>query len=521
MALRSAETFGSVTALIDGGRRWTYTDVGAAVRGAIAAAIALGIEKGDRVGLWGPNTSEWIFAALGVLGAGGILVPLNTRWSGEEIGYALQKADASALFVSQGFLGLDQIGSLRAAAPALRATEIVVTLEGEVAGGHTFDEFLALGSTTPREQVEASVAGISPDDPSDIMFTSGTTGRPKGVVLRHGASLQVYNSLADLETLRPGDVFLIIPPFFHCFGYKAGWMACLLKGVTMIPQKVFEVGEVIQRIQNDKVSVILGPPTVFTDILHDRRLTQIDCSSLRVSCPSAASVPVELVRRLSSELGFDVVLNAYGLTECHGAVSMCHAGDEPELVANFSGPPIEGCEVKIVDDNGAELAANTQGEVLVRGYNLMTEYYDDLEATAEAIDGEGWLHTGDIGFLNEIGYLKITDRKKDMIITGGFNVYPAEVERVILLDNSIGEAAVVAAPDQRMGEIGIAFVVPRPGNTIDVQALLAHLRGSLAAYKLPREVRVVDSLPRNASMKVLKHVLRAELRHEMEPADIQ
>jgi len=516
MALASAEIFGPATALIDGERRWTFAEFGETVRGAIAGAIALGVEKGNRVGLWGPNTSEWIAAALGVLGAGGILVPLNTRWSGEEIGYALRKADASALFVSQGFLGLDQIGSLRSAVPALRATDTVITLEGEVAGGRTFDEFLSLGAATSREQVEAAVAGISPEDPSDIMFTSGTTGRPKGVVLRHGASLRVYNSLADLETLRPGDVFLIIPPFFHCFGYKAGWMACLLRGVTMIPQKVFSVEEALDRIQNDRVSVILGPPTIFTDIMHSPMLAHIDYSSLRVSCPSAASVPVELVKRLSSDLGFDVVLNAYGLTEAHGAVSMCHPGDDPELVANFAGPPIEGCEVKIVGDNGSKLAPNEQGEVLVRGYNLMTEYYGDPEATDEAIDDEGWLHTGDIGFLNEIGYLKITDRKKDMIITGGFNVYPAEVERVLLLDETVGEVAVVAAADERMGEIGIAFVVPRPGNAIDADALLVHARKLLAAYKLPREIRIVESLPRNASMKVLKHLLRAQLRAEAE-----
>ncbi len=521
MALASAERFGSATALIDGERRWTYNEFGETVRGAMAAAIGLDIEKGDRIGLWGPNTSEWIFAALGILGAGGILVPLNTRWSGEEIGYALEKADVSALFVSQGFLGLDQVGSLRTAAPSLRATDTVVTLEGEVAGGRTFGDFLSLGEDVSREQVEASIARIRPEDTSDIMFTSGTTGRPKGVVLRHGTSLQVYNSLADLETLRPGDVYLIIPPFFHCFGYKAGWMACLLKGVTMIPQKVFDVEQVLDRIENDKVSVILGPPTVFTDILHSPRLAQIDASSLRVSCPSAASVPVELVRRLSSELGFDVVLNAYGLTEAHGAVSMCHPGDDPELVANFAGPPLVGCEVKIIDDNGAELDANEQGEVLVRGYNLMAGYYEDPGATAEAIDADGWLHTGDIGFLNEIGYLKITDRKKDMIITGGFNVYPAEVERVLLLDHNVGEVAVVAAPDDRMGEIGIAFVVPRPGATIDPDALIAHASKSLAAYKVPRHVLIVESLPRNASMKVLKHLLRAQLRAEVQPAEIR
>lgn len=512
MALTNAQKFASVTALIEGERRWTYADFGETVRVAIGAALALGIKKGDRVGLWGPNTSEWIYAALGILGAGGILVPLNTRWSGEEIAYALDKVDASALFVSQGFLGLDQLGSVRAVAPLLRATGTVVTLEGEVEGGRTFGEFLSLGAATSRGNVERSVAAISPEDPSDIMFTSGTTGRPKGVVLRHGTSLQLYDSLADLETLRPGDVYLIIPPFFHCFGYKAGWMACLLKGVTMIPQKVFVVDEVLDRIQNEKVSVVLGPPTVFTDILHSPRLLEIDCSSLRVSCPSAASVPVELIRRLSGELGFDVVLNAYGLTEAHGAVSMCHPGDDPELVANFAGPPLAGCEIKIVDGEGEELAANQQGEVLVRGYNLMTEYYEEPLATAEVIDAEGWLHTGDIGILNEVGYLKITDRKKDMIITGGFNVYPAEVERVLLLDDNVGEAAVVAALDDRMGEVGIAFVVPRPDTTIDGAALLTRARQSLAGYKVPREVRIVESLPRNASMKVLKHVLRAQLR---------
>jgi HIP---CoA ligase len=519
MALASAERFGPATALIDAERQLTYTVFGETARSAIAAAMALGIEKGDRVGLWGPNTSEWIFAALGVLGAGGILVPLNTRWSGEEIGYALDKADASALFVAQGFLGFDQVGSLRVAAPALRATDLVVALEGEVAGGRTFGEFLRLGAAIPREQVEDSVAGISPEDPSDIMFTSGTTGRPKGVVLRHGASLRLYDSLAELETLRPGDVYLIIPPFFHCFGYKAGWMACLLRGVTMIPQKVFEVEQVLDRIQNDKVSVILGPPTIFADILYSPRLGQIDYGSLRVSCPSAATVPVELVRRLSSELGFDVVLNAYGLTEAHGAVTMCHPGDDPELVANFAGPPLPGCEVMIVDESGAELPANEQGEVLTRGYNLMTEYYRDPEATAEAIDAEGWLHTGDIGLLNEIGYLKITDRKKDMIITGGFNVYPAEVERVLLLDDHVGEAAVVAAPDDRMGEVGIAFVVPRSGHSIDIEALRTLVTKSLAGYKTPREIRIVDSLPRNGSMKVLKHLLRARLRDERASTD--
>jgi acyl-CoA synthetase (AMP-forming)/AMP-acid ligase II len=312
-------------------------------------------------------------------------------------------------------------------------------------------------------------------------------------------------------TMGPGDVDLVIPPFFHCFGYKAGWMVCFMRGATIIPQKVFDVDEVLDRIEEEKVSFILGPPTIYTDILHSPRLPDTDISSLRVSCPSAASVPVELVKRLSSDLGFDIVLSAYGLTEAHAIVSICRPGDDPEMVANTAGQPLDGVEVKVVGASGEELPTGEQGEVLVRGNNLMTGYYEDPEATAQAIDSDGWLHTGDIGFLNDANYLKITDRKRDMIITGGFNVYPAEIERVLLLDGNVGEAAVVAGPDERMGEVAIAFVIPRPGKMIEVDALLALASEYLAKYKVPREVRVVDSLPRNASMKVLKHQLREEL----------
>ena len=509
-----AEKFGDTLALIDGERRWTYTELGADVRRSIAAAIALGIEPGDRVGLWGPNTSEWIFSALGILGAGAYLVPLNTRWSGDEIAYSLQKADASALFASQGFLGLDQIGSVAEAAPGLRALENVVVLEGATPGAKSFEEFLALGVGVSDAVVDERLAGIQPEDPADVMFTSGTTGRPKGVILRHGASLQLYGWMGTLQTMAPGDVNLVIPPFFHCFGYKAGWLSTFLKGATVIPQKVFNAEEVLQHIQDDKVSVILGPPTIYTDLLNHPRLHEFDISSLRVSCPSAATVPVELVHRIRDDLGFDIVLNAYGITEAHATVSMAGPGADPELVANFAGPIIPGCEVKIVDDDGNELPVGEQGEVLVRGYNIMTGYYEDPEATAEAIDEDGWLHTGDIGLFNDVGWIKITDRKKDMIITGGFNVYPAEIERVILLDDTVGEAAVVAAPDERMGEVGVAFVQPRPGKTVDVDALMAHVKGALAKYKVPREIRVVESLPRNASMKVLKYQLRDELRAE-------
>ena len=512
MVLDSAERYGAVTALIDGDRRWTYTELGTTVRRAIRATIALGIQPGDRVGLWAPNTSEWIIAALGILGSGALLVPLNTRWTGDEIAYSLEKADAAALFVAQGFLGLDQVGSVREVAPDLRALATIVTLEGHAPGARTFDEYMALAEKVDDAGVDARLANIGPEDPCDVMFTSGTTGRPKGVILRHGTSMELYGWMGTMMTMRPGDVDLVVPPFFHCFGYKAGWLTSFMRGVTVIPQKVFDVDEVFDHIENDKVSIYLGPPTIYTDLLNSPRLASADVSSLRVSCPSAASVPVELVKRLKSDLGFDIVLNAYGLTEGHAIVTMCRPQDDPEMVANTAGQTLEGIELKVIDDDGAALPPGEQGEVLVRGFNLMTGYYEDPDATAEAIDDEGWLHTGDIGFLNDQGYLKITDRKKDMIITGGFNVYPAEIERVLLLDENVGEAAVVAGPDKRMGEVAIAFIIPRPGKTVDPDAVLSMAAEHLAKYKLPREVRIVESLPRNASMKVLKHQLRDLVR---------
>ena len=514
MVLENAERYGTKTALIDGEQRWSYAELGEVTRRATAAAIELGIQPGDRVGLWGPNTAEWILSALGILGAGAWLVPLNTRWSGEEIAYTLGKADCSALFAAQGFLDLDQVGSVRAAEPSLRCLERVVTLEGEVPGGRSFGEFLALADGADLAEAEARIAAVRPRGSLGRDVHLGDHGPAQGVILLHGTSLRAFGWMAEMMTIGEDDVNLVIPPFFHCFGYKAGWMASFMQGAAVIPQKVFLPEQVMARIEEHRVSVMLGPPTIYTDVLNHPDRGKYDLSSLRVSCPSAAAVPVELIHRLRDELGFEIVLNAYALTEAHALCTMAPPGSDPELVANFAGPPMAGGEIKIIDDDGVELPTGEAGEVLYRGFNVMPGYYEDPEATAEAIDDEGWLHTGDIGFLNEVGWIKITDRKKDMIITGGFNVYPAEIERVLLLDDCVGEAAVVAAPDARMGEVGVAFIVPRPGKQVDAAELLAHAAVHLAKYKVPREVRVVDSLPKNASMKVLKHQIRDELRAE-------
>lgn len=504
----SARRYGDLEALVDGDRRWTYSQLDTALLSAVRAAMAAGIEPANRIALWAPNSAEWIFAALGVLGAGGILVPLNTRWKGDEVAYALEKSEASALFVAQGFLAADQLGSVRAVAPHLPALRQLVTLEGTDPAAIPWAEYLSAGDVVDVQLAGERICAVGGDDIADIMFTSGTTGRPKGVILKHGPSIRAFCGLADAWTFRPGDRHLVIPPFFHTFGYKAGWMQSFANGVTVLPQRVFDAEDVLRKVQHERVSILLGPPTVYTDLLNHPSRSQYDLSSLRVAVPSAATVPVELVERLRADAGFEVVLTSYGLTEAHSLVSTCRPGDDAADVARSVGRPIEGVEVMIVGESGQQASPGTAGEIFVRGYNVSAGYWRDPESTAAAIDSGGWLHTGDIGTMDDRGFLAITDRKKDLIIVGGFNVYPAEVERVLLQCPDIAEAAVVASPDDRLGEVPVAFVVPAPGRTIDGDAVLAAMREKVANIKVPRTVQVLDQLPRNASMKVRKTELR-------------
>ena len=327
MVLERAERYGDQEALVEGDRRWSYRELGDAVRQSVRAALAAGIQSGERIGLWAPNSADWILAALGILGAGGILVPLNTRWKGQEVAYALDRADASGLIVAQGFLGADQVGSLRAAAPGLSALRHVVALEGEAPEAVPWEEYLERGNSVPDGVVDSRIAAIQPEDIADIMFTSGTTGLPKGVPLRHETSIRAHVALTTAYTFRPGDRYLVIPPFFHTFGYKAGWMASFFHGVTVIPQRVFDADEVLGKIENERISILLGPPTVFSDLMSHPGREKCDLSSLRVTMASAATVPVELIHQLRTDMGFEVVLTSYGLTEAHSAVSTCRVDD--------------------------------------------------------------------------------------------------------------------------------------------------------------------------------------------------
>jgi len=506
----SAERFGDAIALVDDGVELTYRQLEAAMLDSTRAMIALGIRPGDRVALCGPNTARWILAALGVHGAGAALVPVNTRFKGAEIGHLLDKSGASALITVAEFMGNDYIDMARRASPGAPALERLVILDDvEVPGTTTFAEAIRSGvETVPLAEAEAAIAAVRSEQLSDVMFTSGTTGAPKGVMLTHAQSLRVYGDLGELLGIGPEDCILIIPPFFHTFGYKAGWMMGFMFGLRVVPQRTFEPEEIMRKVHDNGVSCIFGPPTIFTDIMAHPTRSEHDLSSLRVGVVSAASIPVALIGRISEDLGFDLVITGYGLTEASSLVTLGTRDDDFEHIATTAGRAIQGVEVRTVDEDGTTLGPGVAGELLVRGYNIMSGYWDEPEETAKAVTPDGWLRTGDIAVIDEDGYVTITDRKKDMFIVGGFNAYPAEIENILSRFEKIQHVAVVGVPDDRLGEVGVAYVVPFAGTGLTEQEVIDYARSHLANFKVPRAVHLVDDLPRNASMKVLKQALR-------------
>ncbi|WP_424858299.1 FadD3 family acyl-CoA ligase [Streptomyces sp. SAI-170] len=509
----AAERYADTEAVVDcGGRvRVSYAELGTRVERAAAACLARGIRVGDRVAIWAPNSLDWTVAALGAVSAGAVLVPLNTRFKGAEAADVLRRSGARLLFVTGAFLGTSYVAALRRAAGdllrGLPELETAVVLSEDAPPGFlTWKDFLAGGEGVRGAEVrEVRVKG---PDPSDIIYTSGTTGRPKGAVITHEQSLRAYETWSALAGLTRGDRYLIVNPFFHTFGYKAGILACLMRGATMIPQPVFDVETALANIAREAVTVLPGPPTLFQSLLDHPSRRSHDLSSLRLVVTGAAVVPLRLVERLRQDLGVETVLTAYGLSEASGVVTMCRRGDAPQVIASTSGRPIPGVEVRVVTDSGATAPPGEPGEVHVRGFNVMRGYDADAAATAEVLDPEGWLHTGDVGVLDVDGNLRITDRLKDMYVVGGFNAYPAEIERLLALHPDVADVAVIGIPDPRLGEVGKAYVVPHPGTSPTADDLLSWARREMANYKVPRSVEFVDTLPRNASGKVVKGELR-------------
>ncbi|MDE3203779.1 MAG: FadD3 family acyl-CoA ligase [Acidobacteriota bacterium] len=496
----------STEAVVDAGRRITYADLLERVRRAAAALMASGVEPGDTVAVWAPNSAEWIVTQLAIAYCGGILVPLNTRFQGPEAEYVLRRSRARILFTVSEFLGRRFPELIRREeTPDLRE---VVTFDS---GLDAFEQ-----RADDPDRAEARADSVDPDDALDLMFTSGTTGHPKGVLSRHGDSIRSFRYYAENLGIVHGDRYLLVNPLFHTFGSKAGVVAGLTAGATLYPVPVFDPPAAAELIAAEHITVFPGPPTIYHSLLQLPEEARRSLRSLRLAVTGAAAVPVELLRRMDEELGFDVVLTAYGLTETIGLVTMCRVGDPPEVVSSTSGRAIPGLEVATVGPDGRPTPVGEPGEIVVRGYAVMDGYFEDPDATAEAIDADGWLHTGDVGVLDEHGGLRITDRIKDMFIVGGFNAYPAEIEAALMEAPGVAQVAVVGVPDERLGEVGMAYVVARAGQRIEAPDLIEFARERMANYKVPRLVEVVEALPVNAGGKVMKHVLRERARAVVE-----
>lgn len=530
----SSKRYGDRLAVIDGPWRLSYADLAAQGRTMARALMASGVHAGDRVAVWLPNTAHWLVAALGAHGAGASLVPMNTRYTGYEAADVLRRTGARVLFLPDRFLGQDYLAALMQAAPGAFAPGPVGGLDqltlavrvpvgagdqeqvngGEAApppGVVTWEHLLARAIQASEESARARAAQVRADDVADIIFTSGTTGAPKGAVSTHRQTIAVAAAWAERAQATDRDVYMIIAPFFHTFGYKAGWVVALLCGATIVPQLTFNIDRVLEQIERERVTMLPGPPTIFQELLAHPRRDQHDLSSLRLVVTGAAMVPVALIERMWTELAIETILTAYGLTEAV-VVTMCLPGDDAQTISGTCGCAAADFEIRIAGADGQELGPGDDGEVQLRGPNVMVGYLDDPAATRAAIEPDGWLHTGDIGHLDERGYLTITDRLKDMFTVGGFNVYPAEVENAIMRLDSVIDCAVVGKPDERLGEVGLAFVVTRPGSGLSTQDVIAHCRERLANFKMPREVVFVGQLPRNAGGKVLKRELRERVR---------
>lgn len=514
LVLEAAERHGQRLALEDGERRISYAELPEHMLRVTRALLAAGITQGDRVVIWAPNSIDWVVLAVGLQAAGAVLVPLNTRMKGAEAADIVARSGARLAFVQGQFLGTDYPAMLNQHRPATLERLVVLDAEPQRAGDQSLADFLAAAEEVPLKQALASARSIAPTDLSDLLFTSGTTGKSKGVMCAHGPSLRAFNEYVRIIGLVPGDRYLIVNPFFHSFGYKAGWLTCLLGGATILPQPVFDADEVFRRVAEERITVLPGPPTLYLSMLDHPELGRKDLSSLRVAVTGASTIPPVLIQRIRKELGCAVVTTAYGLTECGGLATICDPDDSAEIIAGTSGRPIPGTELAILDPQGQPVPAGHNGEICLRGFHLMQGYFGDPEATRSAFDEQGWLHTGDIGSLDEQGNLRITGRLKDMFIVGGFNCYPAEIEAALSEHPAIAQVAVLGVPDERMGEVGCACVVLRQGEALDAPALIAWSRERMANYKVPRRVEFFDQLPTNASNKVDKLLLARQLQEE-------
>ena len=497
----AAAHYGGHMALVEGTgdlpedrRRWTYSELLADAE-RVAGALLERFEPGERLAVWAPNIPEWILLELGAGLAGVVLVTVNPAYRPKELDYVLRQSGAAGIFLVSEFRGNPLAGSLEQVQAGLPALREAVRFED-------WDAFLATSPASP------SLPVVEPGDPAQIQYTSGTTGFPKGALLHHRGLTNNARIFATLTDIRPGDTYVNPFPMFHTAGCVLGVLGTLQTGACHVPVYAFDPSLMLELAETERADIILGVPTVMLALLECPDLAKRDLSTVRVALSGGATVPADLVRRIEESMGvqFSIV---YGTTECSPLVSQVRLDDTFADKTETLGRPVPQTEVRISNPVTNEvLPCGAVGELCVRGYCVMTGYNDMPEQTAEAIDAEGWYHTGDLASMDDRGYLRIEGRLKDMIIRGGENIYPREIEDLLFEHPKVGEVAVVGVPDEKWGEAIVAFIRSAPGESVDEKELFAYCREHLAPHKTPRHWRFLDAFPLTATGKIQKFVLR-------------
>jgi len=523
----TTEKFSQRNAILDpSGITLTYEELNEKVDQLARGMLELGISKGDKVGLWMPNIPEWVVAYFGIARIGAVVVPMNTRYKIHEVEYILNNSEATTLFAVGAFAGINyvsMIGEIRGNLPNLKHV-IIVGEPGEAMHGFdsVVDQGMGLLGDAKLQEREAS---CDPLDNVFILYTSGTTGNPKGAMLSHHNIAKNAEQVTAVLHTEEQDVFLLAVPFFHCFGCVMGIAGSITWGAAMVPMQIFKPVEAIELVERFGVSVLYGVPTMFVLELEEYRKgkadgSPYDVSTLRTGIMAGAPCPVEVMRGTMEDMHCNVSI-AYGLTEASPVITMTRFDDSVGRRVETVGRALEGIEVKIADDAKNSLSIGEMGELACRGYNVMMGYYKMPDKTAESIDEEGWLYSGDLATMDEEGYVQIVGRKKDMLICGGFNVYPAEIEEYLFTHPKVQNVSVIGMPDNVMGEVAVAYIIPREGIDIESQEIVDFCVGEIANFKVPRYVQIVDEFPMTQSGKIQKFRLREIAKKSMDGGRMQ
>jgi fatty-acyl-CoA synthase len=504
--------------------RYTYRELQQAADQVAKALIGMGIKKGEKIALWATNVPQWVLLQLGSAKMGAILVTVNTAYQSSELEYLLKQSDSVALFLVENYKQLDYIDTLSRVLPELvglsadkpytlpkvpKLRHGIVLSDNSHPGLMKWTDFLRFGEGVSDAILEQYQAETQPEDVINIQYTSGTTGFPKGVMLSHNNIVNNANAVADAMNLTEEDRLCFPVPLFHCFGCVMSSLACVTKGATMVPVEYFETNAVLSTVEKERCTALHGVPTMFIAELEALKSTKYDISTLRKGIMAGSPCPVEVMKQVISVMGMEEVTIAYGQTESSPVITQTRIDDSLERRVSTVGRALEGVEVKIVDPvTNAEMSFGQQGELCARGYSIMAGYYNMPQATAMAVDDEGWLHTGDLAVMDEDGYCNITGRLKDMIIRGGENIYPKEIEEFLYRHPKIADVQVVGLPDERYGEEVLAVVRLREGEQVSEAELREFCKGQIAKHKIPRYVEFVNAYPITASGKIQKYRLR-------------